>query len=93
MPEFDLNMFAQTVERIRTKAIEEKRLLDNPSDDVLQKLSEKEKDVKKTKYGSLVAPGEPTSRSAIFTKNSVDSVFGKAEKDLLEQCETILGQK
>ncbi|MDD5191392.1 MAG: phosphoenolpyruvate carboxykinase (ATP) [Dehalococcoidales bacterium] len=93
MPEFDLNLFPQTIDRIRAKAIKDGRLLDNPPDEVLEKLTEKEQGVKRTKYGSLVAYGEPTSRAQAFTKNSVDDVFGQVEVDLLKQCEQILSQK
>jgi len=93
MPGFDLNLFAQTVERIRAKAIAEKRLLHNPPDNILEKITEKEDGVKRTKYGSLVAYGEPTSRAQAFTKNSVDDKFGKVEVALLKQCEEILSKK
>jgi phosphoenolpyruvate carboxykinase (ATP) len=93
MAVFDLNIFAQTVERIRAKALSDGRLLHNPPDDVLEKLTVKEEGVKRTKYGSLVAYGEPTSRAQAFTKNSVDSTFGKVEEDLLKQCEEILSKK
>jgi len=93
MATFDLNLFPRTIERIRAKAIKEGRLLHNPPEDVLEKLTEKEEGVKRTKYGSLVAYGEPTSRAQAFTKNSVDDKFGQAEKDLLKQCEEILSTK
>ncbi len=93
MADFNVNLFAETVERIRAKAISENRLLDDPPDDVLEKLTEKVEGAKRTKYGSLVAYGDPTSRAQAFTKNSVDDTFGKAEEDLLKQCEEILGQK
>jgi phosphoenolpyruvate carboxykinase (ATP) len=93
MPRFDANLFARTVENIREKAIAEGRLLQNPTDAVLRKITEKEEGVKRTRYGSLVAHGEPTSRAAMFTKNNIDNTFGKVEEDFLEQCETVLGQK
>lgn len=93
MAEFNLNLFAETIERIQSKAREENRLLDNPADDVLEKITEKEQGVKRTRYGSLVAHGEPTSRAARFTKNSVDSDFGDDEIKLLKQCEEVLGTK
>lgn len=93
MPRFDINLFARTIERIREKAIAEGRLLHNPPDDVLEKITEKEEDVVRTRYGSLVAQGEPSSRAAMFTKNNIDNTFGKTEEELLKQCETILGQK
>lgn len=93
MPRFDINLFPRTVERIREKAITEGRLLHNPPDAVLEKITEKEEGVQRTRYGSLVAQGEPSSRAAMFTKNNIDNTFGKAEEELLKQCETILGQK
>ena len=36
---------------------------------------------------------EPTSRSAIFTKNSVDNVFGDDERQLLAACEEALSHQ
>lgn len=90
---FDLEEFARTVERIRKKAIEENRLLDNPSDKELRALVEKEPGVRKTIYGNFVAESEPTSRSAMFTKNSVDHRFGKEELEFLVDCEKILAKE
>ena len=90
---FDLEKFAQTADGIREKALKENRLLDNPSDEELRALVEKEPGAKKTIYGSLVAESEPTSRAAPFTKNSVDDSFGKKELDLLAQCEKALAQE
>ena len=93
MPKFDLNQFAQTTGRIRSKAVEEARLLHNPPDEELRPIVEKEPEVRRTLYGSLVAESEPTSRAAMFTRNSVDHPFGKGERDLLAQCERVLAQK
>jgi len=93
MAEFDLTLIPQTIDRIRAKAIKVGRLLHNPPEDVMEKLTAKEEGVKRTKYGSLVAYGEPTSRAQAFTKNSVDDKFGQAEEDLLKQCEEILSKK
>ncbi|UCE16690.1 MAG: phosphoenolpyruvate carboxykinase (ATP) [Candidatus Bathyarchaeota archaeon] len=92
MSEFDLEEFAKTVDRIRGKAIEENRLIDNPSDEELKQLMEKETLVRKTIYGNFVAESEPTSRAAIFTKNSVDYSFGEEELQLLTQCEKALAK-
>ena len=39
---FDVEKFAQTADRIRQRAIEENRLLDNPSDEQLRTLVEKQ---------------------------------------------------
>ncbi len=91
--EFDLEEFARTADRIRAKAIKENRLLDNPSDEELRALVEREPGVKKTIYDNFVAESEPTSRSQMFTKNSVDSPFGKEELELLDQCEKVLARE
>jgi len=88
---FDLQQFVITADRIWRKAGEEKRLTHNPSDGELRKLVEKEPGIKKTLYRNFVARSEPTSRSAMFTKNSVDHTFGEDERRLLAQCEKALG--
>ena len=93
MSEFDLEQFAQTANRIREKAIAENRLIDNPSNETLRRLLEKEPGVRKTIYGNFVAESEPTSRSAMFTKNSVDHHFGRKELKLLDQCERALAKE
>ena len=92
-PKFNLERFAQTADRIREKARQENRLLDNPSDEELRNLVAKEPGVRKTIYGNFVAESEPTSRAQAFTKNSVDHAFGKKELELLEQCEQVLAQE
>jgi phosphoenolpyruvate carboxykinase (ATP) len=89
----NLEEFARTVERIREKAKAENRLLDNPSDDVLRALVEKEEGVVKTIYNNFVAESEPTSRSQMFTKNSVDDSFGEEELKLLNHCEKALAKE
>ncbi len=93
MAKFNLEKFVQTADRIRQKAIEENRLTDNPSDEVLRKILEREPEIRKTIYGNFVAESEPTSRSAMFTKNSVDNAFGKEELKLLAQCEEALDKE
>jgi len=93
VPKFNQQEFLHTAERIRTRALEEGRLLHNPSDKELERLAEREPEVRRTKYGSLVVQSEPTSRAATFTRNSVDHHFGRAERELLIQAETILSQK
>jgi phosphoenolpyruvate carboxykinase (ATP) len=89
----NLEEFARTAERIREKALKENRLLDNPSDEVLRGLVEKEESVIRTIYNNFVAESEPTSRSQMFTKNSVDDSFGEDEVKLLAQCEEVLGKE
>jgi len=93
MLKFDLEEFAKTADRIRRKAIEENRLIDNPSDEELRLLVEKEPGIRKTIYGNFVAESEPTSRAAMFTKNSVDNSFGEEELQLLAQCEKALAKE
>jgi phosphoenolpyruvate carboxykinase (ATP) len=90
---FELEQFAITADRIWQKAREEKRLTHNPSDEELRGLVEKQPGVRKTIYGNFVAQSEPTSRSAMFTKNSVDYSFGEDELRLLSQCEKALGKE
>ncbi|MBI4304071.1 MAG: phosphoenolpyruvate carboxykinase (ATP) [Chloroflexi bacterium] len=93
MAKFDLEQFVQTANRIREKALKEGRLADDPSDSVLRALTEKEPGVRKTVYDNYVAESEPTSRSAMFTKNSVDNSFGQEETKLLAQCESVLAKE
>jgi phosphoenolpyruvate carboxykinase (ATP) len=89
----DLEEFARTIDRVREKAIAENRLLDNPSDEELRVLVEKQEGVVKTIYHNYVAESEPTSRSQAFTKNSIDDGFGNDELGLLAQCEKVLAQE
>jgi phosphoenolpyruvate carboxykinase (ATP) len=89
----NLEEFPRTVERIRQRAAREGRLLDNPSDDELRPIVEKEPGVKTTKYGNMVAQSEPMSRTEPFTQNSVDYPFGEKEQKLLAQCESELAAK
>ena len=93
MSKFELELFVRTADRIRQKAIEENRLTDNPPSEVLRQLVEKQPRVRKTIYGNFVAESEPSSRSAMFTKNSVDSPFGEEELRLLAQCEQALAKE
>ena len=93
MAKFDLEQFARTAERIRDKAIAEKRLTDNPAAAELRRLLEKQPGARQTVYGNFVAESEPSSRSAMFTKNSVDCPFGKEEEKLLAQCEAALAKE
>ncbi|MGD1120235.1 MAG: phosphoenolpyruvate carboxykinase (ATP) [Dehalococcoidales bacterium] len=89
----NLEEFARTADRIREKAKAEGRLLDNPSDEVLRDLVAKEEAVVKTMYNNFVAQSEPTSRSQMFTKNSVDDAFGGDELKLLKNCEAALAKE
>jgi phosphoenolpyruvate carboxykinase (ATP) len=93
MAEFRLQSFIDVANRISDKAAKEGRLISNPSDEELRSIVEKEPGVRKTIYGSLVVESEPTSRAAMFTKNSVDFRFGEEERQLLIKCEEILAEK
>ncbi|MFH0914796.1 MAG: phosphoenolpyruvate carboxykinase (ATP) [Chloroflexota bacterium] len=93
MSKFDLELFYQTANRIREKALAEKRLTENPSEEELRRILEREPGIRKTIYGNFVAESDPTSRSAMFTKNSVDQSFGETEVQLLRQCEEVLGKE
>lgn len=93
MARFDLREFAKAADRIRSEAMEENRLISNPSDDELRLLVENERGVKKTIYGNFVAESEPTSRAAMFTKNSIDHEFGEEERKLLVKCEDALAME
>lgn len=93
MSKFELEQFVQTADRIRNKAIAENRLIDNPSDEELRQLLEQRPGVRKTIYGNFVAESDPSSRSAMFTKNSVDHLFGEGELELLAQCEGVLAKE
>jgi phosphoenolpyruvate carboxykinase (ATP) len=93
MTDFDLEEFAKTVARVTRRAGEEGRLIANPSDDELRSLVEAEAEVRKTIYGNFVAKSEPTSRAAMFTRNSVDYEFGEEERQLLVKCETVLAKE
>jgi phosphoenolpyruvate carboxykinase (ATP) len=93
MSTFNLEQFARTADRIREKAITEGRLLSNPSEEQLRSVVENEPGIRKTIYGNFVAESEPSSRAAMFTKNSVDHPFGKGEQKLLAQCEEALARE
>ena len=93
MQEFNLEHFVQTAENIRNRSIMEKRLTENPTEAVLRRLLEKQPGCRKTRYGSFVAESDPTSRSAMFTKNSIDNRFGEDEVRLLTQCEAALSKE
>ena len=93
MPKFDLKQFAQTLGRIREKAIAEGRLINNPSPEQLRLIVENEPGVRKTIYGNFAVESEPSSRAAMFTENSIDHHFGGKEQRLLVQCEEALAKE
>lgn len=77
--------FLQTARTIFESAQQHGTLTRNPDAARLRRLALDEPEVCETKYGNLVAESEPTSRAAKFTKNNVDTPFGKAEYELLDQ--------
>ena len=89
----DVRTFEHTARRIWENARAESRLVDNPSDRELAEILEREPGVRKTVYGNYAAESEPTSRAAMFTKNSIDDAFGEAEEQLLKQCEEELSRQ
>jgi len=89
----DLREFERTVDRIRAKAEAEGRLTDNPDARQLRAILAREPGVRQTRYGNYAVESEPTSRSAIFTKNSVDDAFGDDERRLLAECEEKLSHQ
>jgi phosphoenolpyruvate carboxykinase (ATP) len=90
MSEINLELFEQTAARVRQQALEENRLIDNPSREELRSLVASEPGIRNTIYNNYVANSEPTSRAALFTKNSVDHSFGTQEAELLQECENAL---
>ena len=89
----DVRTFEHTAKRIWQNAKADGRLVDNPDRDELTAILERQPGVRKTSYGNYVAESEPTSRAAMFTKNSVDDEFGDAEEQLLKQCEEELSKQ
>jgi len=89
----DLREFEKTAARIVEKAKAEGRATLNPGFEELAAILEREPGVRKTAYGNYAAESEPTSRAAIFTKNSVDHDFGDDEMKLLKECEQALASK
>lgn len=93
MSGFNLEEFAEVAQRIWERAVNEKRIIYNPSDKILVSIMEKESEIRRTVYGSYVVNSEPTSRAAMFTKNSVDYKFGEEEQQLLIKCEESLAKE
>lgn len=83
--------FFRCQEDIFEKARKEKRLIFNPSINELREMLSSQ--ALKTKYGNFVIETEPTSRAQMFTKNNIDSKFGKEELELLKKCKEILSKE
>ncbi|MBU4502127.1 MAG: phosphoenolpyruvate carboxykinase [Nanoarchaeota archaeon] len=88
-----VNEFEKTAKEIYEYAKKEGRLRLNLSSQELKELALKEPEVTLTKYGSIMAHSEPTSRAAMFTTNNIDTKFGKEEKELLKQAKKRLGKE
>jgi len=82
--------FQETANTIYEQAIKEGRLISGPYEHEIRKLASKEPEVEFTNQGSIVATSEPNSRSAMHTKNNIDSEFGVEESQLLKQTKQIL---
>ncbi|WP_460167439.1 phosphoenolpyruvate carboxykinase [Thermostilla marina] len=85
--------FQQAAKTIFESAMHDGRLIRNPDEARLRGLALEEPNVRETKYGSIMAESEPMSRAAMFTRNNVDSEFGKDEYDLLEAAKRRLAQE
>lgn len=85
--------FLQTARTIIENAQARGALIRNPDEMRLRALALEEPEVKETKYGSIAVDSEPTSRAARFTKNNIDSNFGQAEYELLEQAKRTLANE
>ncbi len=88
-----IDEFQQTARKIYEDARKDGRLTHNPSRDLLRNLALEEPGVKETRYGNIMANSEPTSRAAMFTKNNIDTPFGKGEHALLDQATEHLRQE
>jgi phosphoenolpyruvate carboxykinase (ATP) len=84
--------FAQTAAAIFESARQNGSLIRNPDEACLRAMALEEPEVRQTRYASLAADSEPMSRAAKLTKNNVDTQFGKAERDLLDQARRRLSQ-
>ncbi len=82
--------FQMVAKNIYLQAVEEERLVQNPGAERLRRISLQEPEVRETIYGNLVVNTEPASRAKPFTTNNVDEVFGKTERDLLDQVQYVL---
>ncbi len=85
--------FHQTVTSIFESAQQRGQLLRNPDTARLRTYALEEPEVRETRYGSIVADSEPMSRSAMFTRNNIDTPFGKEEYELLEQATLALSSE
>jgi len=85
--------FQQTAKTIFENAQRRGALIRNPDTARLKALALEEPEVRQTKYGSILADSEPMSRAAKFTRNNVDTRFGQAEYELLENAKRGLAEE
>lgn len=90
---FDIEQFLAVAQRIYRKAGADGRLVDNPSTEELYRMVKQEPGVMISAFGNICVDSEPNSRAAMFTKNNVDDQFGRAEEELLRQCESCLSRE
>lgn len=85
--------FLQAARSIFEQAQHEGRLIRNPDTARLRAMALEEPEARETCYGNVAVESEPTSRAAMFTKNNIDTRFGKEEYDLLEKAKRELSKK
>lgn len=87
------DQFLLTAKTIFDNAGRRDALIRNPDSARLKAIAMEQPEIKQTRYGSIVADSEPMSRAAKFTRNNVDSAFGQAEFELLEQAKRALARE
>ncbi|MEA3514839.1 MAG: phosphoenolpyruvate carboxykinase (ATP) [Nanoarchaeota archaeon] len=82
------NLLDQNPSSRDIKRIINTKVKDIPSEHVLHDMiaNHKELGIYKSDTGNFCAFSEPMSRAAPFTKNNIDSCFGKEEDQLIHQC-------
>lgn len=85
--EFDI-----AARNIYRQAVDDERIIHNPSPERLRRICLEAPEVRETRYGNIVARTEPAERARGFTTNSVDSRFGQPEFALLAKARTALAQ-
>ena len=81
------------IEQTIREAFQEKRIIFNPTSELLKELTSKEQGIRISKYNHIVTTSEPTSRAAKHTKNNIDNRFGQKEIRLLEQMISCLSKE
>ena len=88
-----MNFFKLAAKQIYDEAKGDGRLFEGLSLEELKQLSLRQEGVIQTQIGSIAADSEPMSRSAPYTRNSVDHEFGEEEEALANQAVEILGKE